>query len=186
MRAAVKYFTREEYLAMEEITAGKYEFYQGEIFAMAGGTFNHSMISGNIFSALKTKLRAKFCQPTNSDMRVETPNGLITYPDAAVFCGKPELSENQCSLLNPAVIIEVLSSSTRRYDLSDKFLLYRAIPSFHDYLLIDSEKIHAQYFHKIRQHEWILHEYFESHDVIDLLSIQETLSLQEIYETIIF
>jgi Uma2 family endonuclease len=119
-------------------------------------------------------------------MRIETPNGLITYPDATIFCGKPELTENQCALLNPQVIIEVLSPSTRRYDQSDKFLLYRSILSFTDYLLIDSEKVHVQHFRKMGLHEWLLHEYFDRQDVIDFTNIQITVSLTEIYEAIAF
>lgn len=184
--ASKQQLTREDYFALEETSAEKHEFYQGEIFAMAGGTFNHAAISVNIVSALKQKLRGKSCQPTSSDMRIETPNGLISYPDATIFCGKPELTENQCALLNPKVIIEVLSPSTRLYDQSDKFLLYRAIPSFTDYLLIDSEKVHVQHFRKMGLHEWLLHEYFEMPDMIDFKAIQLTVSLTEIYETIVF
>jgi Uma2 family endonuclease len=184
--AAIQYFTREDYFAFEETSEEKHEFFRGEIFAMAGGTFNHARISGKTFSALEVKLRGKPCQPTNSDMKIETPKGLITYPDAAVFCGKPELTANQCALLNPVVIIEVLSPSTRRYDQSDKFLLYRSIETFKDYILIDSEKVHVQHFRKTEQHEWILHEYVDLKDEVYLVSIQETLSLSDIYENIVF
>lgn len=186
MQTALKQPSREDYFALEENSAEKHEFYHGEIFAMTGGTFNHSTIAGNMFAALKLKLRGKSCQPNNSDMRIETPNGLITYPDVSIFCGKPELTENQCALLNPTVIIEVLFPSTRRYDQSDKFLLYRSIPSFTDYLLIDSEKVHVQHFRKTGLHEWLLHEYFDMQDVINFTNIQTTISLAEIYEAIVF
>ncbi|MEI6708467.1 MAG: Uma2 family endonuclease [Methylococcales bacterium] len=174
--------TRDDYYRLEEIAEQKHEFYQGEIFAMSGGTFNHARISGNVFSTLLVKLRGKSCQPTNSDMRIETPEGLITYPDAAVYCGKPELTENQCSLLNPVTIIEVLSPSTRRYDKIDKFTLYRSISSFQDYLLIDSEKIAVQHYRKSEPNEWILHDYLNIMDSIYLKSIQETFLLIEIYD----
>ncbi len=177
-----QYFTREEYFALEETTEIKHEFYNGEIFAMSGGTFNHATIGVNVVTAFKIKLCAKCCTPTNSDMRIETPNGLITYPDAAVFCGQPELTENKCALINPVVIIEVLSPSTRRYDEGGKFALYRSIPTFQDYLLIDSEKIFVQHFRKIDNSEWILHDYFDLTDSIILNSIQETIHLHEIYE----
>lgn len=174
--------TRDEYFTLEETSEVKHEYFQGELFAMAGGTFNHSTISGNIFAALKSRLRGKTCQATNSDMRIETPDGLITYPDVAMFCGRPQLTNNQCALLNPIVIIEVLSPSTRRYDQSDKFLLYRAIASFLDYVLVDSEKIHIQHFRKTENNEWILHDYFDVQEAVTLNSIQETLLLTEIYE----
>lgn len=177
--------TRDDYYRLEETAEQKHEFYQGEIFAMSGGTFNHAAISLNVVTALKTKLRGKSCQPTNSDMRIETPEGLITYPDAAVYCGKPELTENQCSLLNPVIIIEVLSPSTRRYDKIDKFTLYRAISSFQDYLLIDSEKIAVQHYRKSEPNEWILHDYLNITDSIYLKSIQETFSLIEMYDGIL-
>jgi len=186
MQTALKDLTREDYFALEETATEKHEFYHGEIFAMSGGTFNHAAIGINIVSTLKQKLRGKSCQPTNSDMRIETPNGLITYPDAAIFCGKPELTENQCALLNPKVIIEVLSPSTRRYDQSDKFLLYRAIASFTDYVLIDSEKMHVQHFRKIGRSEWLFHEYDRLSDVLDFNEFNISLSLVEIYETIVF
>jgi Uma2 family endonuclease len=186
MQTALKYISREEYFTLEESAKEKHEFYQGEIFAMAGGSFNHSAIGVNIITSLKTKLRGKSCQPTNSDMRVETPDSLITYPDATIFCGEPELSENQCSLLNPIVIIEVLSPSTRAYDQGNKFLLYRSIPSFRDYLLIDSEKFHIQHFRKVDNNEWILHDYFSVSDKIYFNSIQESISMAEIYEGIVF
>jgi Uma2 family endonuclease len=184
MQSALKHATKEEYFALEEVATKKHEFFQGNIFAMAGGTFNHARISGNTFSTLKFKLRNKHCQPTISDMQIETPHGLVTYPDIAVYCGKPELTKNQCALLNPILIIEVLSPSTRLYDQSDKFLLYRAIPSFTDYLLIDSEKIHVQHFHKNKEYEWILHEYFQLNDNVDLVSINDCLTLLEMYEEI--
>ena len=183
---AIQYVTREDYFAFEETSEEKHEFFRGEIFAMAGGTFNHSAIALNVATNLKIKLCNKPCRPTNSDMKIETPKGLITYPDAAVFCGKPELTSNQCALLNPVVIIEVLSPSTRRYDQSDKFMLYRSIETFKDYILIDSEKVHVQHFRKTEQNEWILHEYFELKDEVYLASIQENLSLSEIYENIVF
>ena len=179
-----KSFTRDEYFDLEKSAEIKHEFFNGEIFAMSGGTFNHARISGNTFSALNVKLRGKCCTPTNSDMRIETPNGLITYPDAAVFCGQPELTENQCALLNPVVIIEVLSPSTRRYDEGSKFALYRSIPSFQDYLLIDSEKVFVQHFRKINADEWLLHDYHNLADSIVINSIQETIYLHEIYDGI--
>ncbi|MEI7838987.1 MAG: Uma2 family endonuclease [Methylococcaceae bacterium] len=184
IQSTLNAFTRDEYFALEKSAEIKHEFFNGEIFAMSGGSFNHARISGNTFSAFNVKLRGKCCTPTNSDMRIETPNGLITYPDAAIFCGTPELTENQCALLNPVVIIEVLSPSTRRYDEGGKFTLYRSIPSFQDYLLIDSEKVFVQHFHKISHNEWLLHDYVDLSDSIVLNSIQETIHLHEIYDGI--
>ena len=186
METAIHYHTREEYLALEAMSQEKHEFYHGEIFAMAGGTFHHAEISGNIFATLRTQLRHKSCRPTNSDMRIGTPSGLMTYPDVAIFCGAPELIDNQRTLLNPVVIIEVLSPSTRGYDQDDKFRLYRSIATFREYLLIDSERVHIQQFHRSATNEWILHELTDLTEIIYFTSIDESLSLAEIYENIHF
>lgn len=181
---AIDHITRDEYFGLEKNSEIKHEFYNGEIFAMSGGTFNHAAIGVNVVTTFKIKLRSKCCKPTNSDMRIETPNGLVTYPDAAVYCGTPELTENQCALLNPVVIIEVLSPSTRRYDEGNKFTLYRSISSFQDYLLIDSEKVFVSHYHKTNVNEWLLHDYDNLTDSIVITSINETISLNEIYEGI--
>jgi Uma2 family endonuclease len=186
MLTATKYSTREEYLALEDVATIKHEFYQGEIFAMSGGTFNHSLIKDNSFYALRSKLKGKSCHPMGSDMRISSPSGLMTYPDVSVFCGRPELTDKQRTLLNPVVIIEVLSPTTRRYDQGEKFLLYRAITTFRDYLLIDSERIHVQHFHRLENNRWILPEYLELTELINIDSIGETLRLAEIYEGIVF
>ena len=186
IKTAQPVISREDYFALDNHSNEKHELYQGEIFAMSRGTFNHATIGANVVTELKMKFRGKGCQATNSDMRIETPTGLITYPDAAVFCDKPELSDNQCSLLNPVVIVEVLSPSRRRYDESGKFSLYRSISTFSDYLLIDSEKIFVQHFRKIEGNEWVLHDYFELDDQLFLHSIRETLCLREIYENVQF
>lgn len=183
-QTTLKSFTRDEYFELEKTTEIKHEFFNGEIFAMSGGTFNHAAIGVNVVTAFKIKLRGKCCKPTNSDMRIETPNGLVTYPDAAVYCGTPELTENQCALFNPVVIIEVLSPSTRRYDEGNKFTLYRSIPSFQDYLLIDSEKVFVSHYHKTNVNEWLLHDYDNLTDSIVINSINETICLNEIYDGI--
>lgn len=179
-------YSREDYLAFEDTSEIKHEFYRGEIFVMSGGTFNHAKISVNTLTAFTVKLRGKFCTAMNSDMRVNTPSGLDTYPDISVFCGKPLLTDNQRTLLNPILLVEVLSPSTRRYDQSDKFTLYRAIQTLNDYLLIDSEKVYVQHCHKIKENEWLLRDYFALNDVIEFNIIGESVSLTEMYEGIIF
>jgi len=178
--------SREEYLALEQQSDLKHEFFQGEIFAMSGGTFNHAAISGNIHTSLQVKLRGRSCRPMNSDMRVHTPAGLDTYPDISIYCGAPELSDNQCALLNPVAIIEVLSSSTRSYDRGDKFALYRSIPVLLDYVLVDSEQVLVEHFRRTDENEWILHEYRDLRENLYLQSIEDSLSLAEMYEAIEF
>jgi Uma2 family endonuclease len=179
-----KTYTREEYLALEAQSDIKHEFFQGEIFAMSGGTYNHSKIAVNITITLGVKLRGKQCSPMNSDMRVHTPSGLDTYPDVSVFCSKPDLQDKQHTLLNPVVIIEVLSPSTRCYDRGDKFTLYRAIPTLTEYLLVDSEQMLVEHYSRNADNAWIFREYRDLTDSVNLAGIEETLSLAEIYETI--
>ncbi len=181
-----KTYSLEEYLALEAKSEDKHEYYKGEIFAMAGGTFRHAQIAENVFVALRRRLKGKPCQPKSSEMRLQTPSGLYTYPDASVYCGKPELSEAQTELKNPVVIVEVLSASTRSYDRGEKFRLYRTIESFREYVLVESESVFVEHYSKQETGEWVLREYASRSDEITLRAIEETLSLQEIYEEVSF
>jgi len=183
---AKKVYSLEEYLALEATSEEKHEYYNGEIFAMAGGTFRHAQLAENIFASLRQHLRGKPCQPKSSDMRLATPSGLYTYPDASVYCGKPELSDTQTELKNPVVIVEVLSPSTKNYDRGDKFKLYRSIPSFQEYLLVDSESVSVEHFSKLDRGEWLLREYTSLSDTIDLRAIDLSLSLCDIYDGVEF
>lgn len=186
LNAVQSNITREEYLALEQQSDIKHEFYQGEVFAMSGGTFNHSKIAFNIGRHLGNQLQGQACQPMNSDMRIHTPTGLDTYPDLSIYCGEPELSDNQCSLLNPVAIIEVLSPSTRSYERGDKFALYRLIPMLLDYVLVDSEQVLVEHFRRTEQNEWILHEYRDVQASVYLQSIDDSLLLTDMYEAIYF
>ena len=182
MQAIKTQVSREEYLQLEEISPEKHEFYQGQVFAMAGGTFQHARIGLNVTTELAVRLRGKPCQPMNSDMRVVTPSGLNTYPDASVYCGQPELTDNNKTLLNPVMLVEVLSPSTRSYDRGDKFHHYRSIPSLGDYVLIDSETVLVEHYQRIGAYEWSLHEYRQSTDVLNLDSIGQQLAVSVFYE----
>src|SRR5262245_699117 len=124
-------FTIAEYLAYEEESSIKHEYYRGEMFAMAGGTITHNMISGNLYHLLRRELKGNRCRPFNSDQRIHiTENSLFTYPDVSVVCDEiVTLNNDQINVLNPTVIIEVLSPSTRDYDRGAKFQLYRDIAS---------------------------------------------------------
>ncbi len=182
MQALKTQTTRTEYLEFDASSPEKHEFYDGQIFAMSGGTFNHSTIGLNIATTLRTQLRGKPCQPMNSDMRVHTPSGLDTYPDISVFCGEPELSDKDRTLHNPVVIIEVLSPTTRSYDRGDKFWHYRSIPTLQDYLLIDSESIYVEHHQRQKRDEWLLHEYRNLENTLTLNTLGLTLALSMFYE----
>ncbi len=105
--------------------------------------------------------------------------------NVSVYCNQPELADRQKTLLNPTIIFEVLSPSTRSYDRGDKFMLYRSIPSLIGYVLIDSEQVFIKHFHRIKNNEWLLHEYHDLSEILPLNSVEIALPLADIYESII-
>ena len=179
-----KKYTIEEYLQMEETSAEKHEYYQGEIFAMSGAKVQHNMISLNIAIALGNKLKGKTCKPFNSDQRIYVEkNSLFTYPDISIVCGDPETRNNdELNLVNPTVIIEVLSSSTKNYDRGEKFKLYRDFPTLKEYTLVDSESISVEAFYINDTGHWELTEYKNMEDTLFIKAIQSSFELSEIYE----
>lgn len=186
MRALEDHYTREEYLAYDDASSEKHQFYNGEIFAMSGGSFNHSRISTNAIFQLQASLSKTPCETMNSDMRVATPSGLNTYPDASVYCGDPELTDNNHTLLNPSLIIEVLSPSTRNYDQGDKFTHYRSIASLQDYLLVESQSVQISHYQRQGEHEWLLREYQSLEDTLCLGSLQIQMTVASFYERVKF
>ncbi len=173
-----------EYLEMEQASAEKHEYYQGEIFAMAGPKFQHVVVAGNIFGQLKNKLKGKPCQPLGSDMRVHIPkNTLFTYPDISVVCLSPEfLNNDEWNLLNPSVIIEVLSPSTRNYYRGDKFNLYRDILTLKEYISVDSQTIGIEAFYINAQGLWELREHKNAEETLQLKSIKMAVKVADIDE----
>ncbi|MBX3254254.1 MAG: Uma2 family endonuclease [Chitinophagaceae bacterium] len=176
-------FTIEEYLAMEEAAIEKHEYYKGEIFAMSGPKIPHVTIAGNLFTELGIKLKGKKCRPYGSDMRVHIKaNTLFTYPDISIICGEPEtLNNDNWNVLNPAVIIEILSPSTKNYDRGEKFKLYRDIPTLKEYILVDSETIHIEIFRLNEANHWELEEYNAAEEILCIKTINENISLADIY-----
>ena len=139
-------YTIAEYLEMEEAATEKHEYYLGEIFAMSGSKVPHNIITSNLNIYLGQKLRGKPCRPFNSDQRIHIEkNTLFTYPDISIICGDIiTLNDDDWNVLNPTVIIEVLSPSTKNYDRGEKFKLYRDIVTLKEYILIDSTSIHIE------------------------------------------
>lgn len=179
-----KKYTIEEYLEMEEHSEERHEYYQGEIFAMSGPKVPHGIILRNVFLALGIQLRGKLCQPFTGELRIHIEkNTLFTYPDIFVVCGEIETRNNDdWNILNPTVIVEILSPSTRDYDHGLKFQLYRDIASLKEYVLIDSGSIHIEAFFINDHSNWELREYKSIDDSFVLQSIQVNLELKEIYE----
>ena len=134
-----RYYTPEEYLQLEEVADYKSEYIDGEIIPMAGGTTNHNRIAGNFYAALNFALRQQNYEVFIGDVRLWIPKRRIyTYPDVMVVAGEPEYFNNRKdTILNPQVIIEVLSKSTKGYDHQEKFEAYRSLDNIQEYLLID-------------------------------------------------
>jgi len=177
-------YSIEEYLEIESAAAEKHEYYQGEIFDMSGPKFQHVLVAGNLYGNLRNKLKGKPCQPLNGDMRVHIPkNTLFTYPDISVVCGEPVfLNNDEWNLLNPSVIIEVLSPSTKNYDRGDKFKLYRDIPTLKEYILVDPETISIESFYINAHGQWELKEYKNIDETLSIKSIKISLKLETVYE----
>jgi Uma2 family endonuclease len=174
----------EEYLEMENAAAEKHEYYKGEVFAMSGAKVLHNFITGNLFIALGIKLKSKKCKPFNSDLRIHIPsNTLFTYPDISIVCGEViTLNNDEYNALNPTVIIEVLSKSTKNYDRGEKFKLYRDIKTLKEYILIDSESLHIEAFRLNKNNHWELEEYNNANNYLEIKAIDESVLIAEIYE----
>jgi Uma2 family endonuclease len=152
------YLTPEQYLEIERKAEYKSEYYQGEMFAMAGASLAHNRLATALIVDLGQQLRRGPCEVFGSDMRVAVDaTGLYAYPDASVCCGGPQLADGHNDvLLNPVLIVEVLSPSTELYDRGDKFKHYRTIPSLREYLLVASEHIEVELRRLQPDGEWTL------------------------------
>jgi Uma2 family endonuclease len=175
-----RHYTIGEYFAIEESSEIKHEYYEGEIFAMAGASVSHNRIVGNVLSALNRELRGSDCEALGSDLRVQTPSGFYTYPDVMVVCGEPALIDAPLdTVANPVLITEVLSDSTAEYDRGEKFDLYRAIPTLREYVLIEQKKVFLELFSKGNE-GWTSESYSSLEDRVHLVS-EAPLSLREVY-----
>jgi Uma2 family endonuclease len=182
------YLTPEQYLEIERKAEFKSEYYQGEMFAMAGAHEAHILIATNTVRELSQQVRRRPCKVYSSEMRVcVTPEGLYTYPDVAVVCGKPDfLVSSVDTLLNPTVIIEVLSESTEAYDRGRKFELYSSLESLAEYLLISSQRVRAELFTRQPEGRWLLTATSNLEDSLHLQSIDCHLLLADLYEKVEF
>jgi len=183
-----RYYTPEEYLELEEAADYKSEYIDGQIIPMTGGTTNHNKIALNFSAELCFAFKRQSYEVFIGDVRLWIPEKRIyTYPDVMVIAGKTEYFNNrQDIILNPLVIIEVLSKSTKGYDRQDKFELYRTIPSFQEYLLIDQTQIRVEQFCKTDKKRWTLCEYDQEDAAIALTSIPFQISLLDLYNKVEF
>jgi len=177
-------YTPEEYLDIERNAEYKSEYLNGEIFAMSGASRKHNLIVGNISAGLHGQLRKCRCEVYAGSMRVRVSDtGLYTYPDIAIVCDAPRFDDDMFDiLLNPQVIIEVLSKSTESYDRGAKFAHYRTIDSLSDYLLISQDKPMVEHYVRHAGKSWLLSEYVNIEDVIRIRSVGCELAIADIYE----
>jgi Uma2 family endonuclease len=170
--------TVEEYLDLERQADYKSEYYQGEIFAMSGGSPNHSLIATNCARLLGNALQGSGCRVYNSDLRVHVVTvNMYTYPDITVVCDKSDIVDE--SLLNPLVLVEVLSPSTESYDRGQKFAFYRSIPSLREYVLVAQERQSIEVFRRNDTGIWELH--LPQDGVIELASVGCSIRLEDVY-----
>lgn len=183
--APQKRFTFEEYLAWEERQLEKHEFFQGEVFAMAGTTFDHGKIAINLHRIIGTQVGRTGCQSNGPDLKVQCPTGLCAYPDIVVVCGNPEFSEGkQVVLLNPKIIFEVLSPSTMSYDRGDKFLNYQSIRSLQHYCLVSQNRSLVEVFSRQERDDWKYTPYQHGEFELPGSPASHVLALADIYQGI--
>ena len=179
--------TPEEYLAIEREAEFKSEYYKGEVFAFAGASLRHNLISANILANVHAQLRGGPCSAFPSDMRItipQTPH--YTYADVVVVCGQPELDDDfKDNLLNPMVIVEVLSPATESYDRGKKFESYQRIASLMEYVLVTQDRPRVEQFLRQTDGRWLYSE-TSAQGIIKLTSIDCELSLNDIYEKVEF
>jgi len=179
-------FTVKDYLQQEEETDRKWEYHDGRITALAGGTLNHGILCGNIFGELRNGLRKKKskCKPYTSEIKIyiEKKNSYV-YPDSMVICGEIETSEEEInSVTNPILIVEVLSKSSARYDRGDKFYLYRQLPSFKEYVIIEQKRYIVDVQYKSEGSDlWQITRYEGVDKIIKLQSIGIEISMKDLY-----
>jgi Uma2 family endonuclease len=177
--------TEQQYLAFDRAAEFRNEFLDGEIVERSGANLRHAGLQMNLIGELYTALRGAPCEVFGSDLRVRVSSRMYTYPDLTVVCGKPiPPDDREDILLNPAVIFEVLSPSTERYDRGVKLRRYREIESLTDYILVDQDQIRIEQFTRCDENTWTLHDYQRMDEVLLIASIGVSLPLASIYEGI--
>jgi Uma2 family endonuclease len=182
-------FTLIEYLELEQQSVDRHEFWDGEILAMSGGTVRHGMVISNFNGLLWNRLQGKPCRPFESSTRVRIAAGQYVYPDAQVVCGKPifdPADTHLTTIINPRMIIEVLSPSTESYDRGKKFEAYRQIDTLMEFVLVDPDRIQVQTFNRQQDSSWRLDTYAGPDAVVILRSLELHIPMSEIYQDVTF
>jgi Uma2 family endonuclease len=182
-------YTLDEYLALERASDARLEFWDGEVFAMSGGTLGHERVMGNVFDLLRNQLRGSECTVFGSNMQIKFPTAPpYRYADGSVVCGKVEVERfnGDDLLLNPRLVYEVLSPSTEAYDRGDKFTHYKSITSLREYLLIAQHRPHVTHYVKQEDGSWSYTEMHGLESSVHLPSLGVTLRLSDIYRNVEF
>src|SRR5258708_1522075 len=176
-----------EYLELERKSEIRSEYIAGHMFAMSGASRRHGLIAGNLFREISSQLRGRDCEAQINDMRVKvSPTGMYTYPDIVVVCGEARFEDALIdTLLNPTVIVEVLSESTEAYDRGEKFAHYRRLETLREYVLVAQDKIRIEHFRRVGD-EWILSEATVAHATLTLASIDCHIEVAAVYEKVNF
>ncbi len=175
-----------EYLALEREAEARSEFFDGVMYAMSGGSIHHSSIAVNVVMLLGNALRGRSCRVFNGDLRVKLDNsGDYAYPDVSALCGTPQVEDGDL-LLNPSLIVEVLSPSTRRYDKTQKFFRYQALSSLSEYVLLEQAAPTAVRFNRQTDGSWNTRFIHGLEAELELLSVAVKLPLADIYENVEF
>lgn len=181
-------YTLEEYFQIEKESNERFEYFDGEIYSMAGVNQEHDQIESNVHTSIRQKLRGKKCRAFLANMRLKVPSlPPYRYSDGSALCGEAiyEKIGGVDVLVNPQLIIEVLSDSTEKFDRDQKFKHYKSIESFREYLLISQENYFVVHYLKHNEKFWMQTEYDNLTDVINLTTLDCDLTLAEIYEDII-
>jgi len=173
-----------EYYALEEKAVIRHEYFGGEIFAMAGASPAHAQLTANVMGSLVGRLRGRACYATSSDQRVKVEaTGLITYPDLAVVCPPERYDPNNAhTLLNPRVVVEILSPSTAQYDRTTKFENYQQIESLSDYILVEQDQMRIEHYHRTADGTWQRQIHVSPDEELNLTDLDVVAPLSEIYE----
>jgi Uma2 family endonuclease len=178
----------EQYLEMERAAEFRSEYYDGRIYAMSGGTWGHAVITGNLARALGNALEKRPCSVTSSDMRLRVaPTGLYTYPDIMVICDEPKFVDARTdTVVNPRLVIEVLSPSTEGYDRGFKAAQYRTIEALQEYALVSQSEARVEVFRRESANEWLMSEFVGIDAICHFRSVGCGIPLSEIYDKVTF
>ena len=186
MKQTQIWMSPQEYLDQERLATTKSEYFNGEVYALAGASPRHTAIAANVIAALHARFKGRPCTVHTGDLRVKvSPTGLYTYPDVVVVCGQPKFDDAQKdTLLNPTLIVEVLSESTEAYDRGRKFDHYRRIESLTDYVLVSQESALIEHRSRQSANKWLVSFYMGLKTVVPLPTLDCELPMTEVYDKI--